>query len=394
MFSLSSIISVRAKGTSASRMRIDSRYAPALATVGLFVAMLTVGSVRFPNFLSAQVFLNLLIDHSFLVVVAVGMTFVILSGGIDLSVGAVVALSMILSAKMLQLGLNPGLVVVLVLLMGFAFGSVQGLLIQYFDIQPFIATLAGMFLARGLCYVTSLDSIPIRDSFYTAMSQTRIGLLFIRTPDYHVYGSVIVSVSDAFISPAVLIALTVVAFAFFVLHHTRFGRTVYAIGGNENSAVLMGLAVARTKVLVYAVSGLCAAMGGILWNLYSLSGFPLAGIGMELDAIAAVVVGGALLTGGYGYVLGSVVGVLILGLVQTFIAFDGTLSSWWTRIFIGTLLLIFILLQRLFSGRGLRVPAGLRAIPKVPAKPSEKAGAADQGTQPPHHGTATPYQRD
>jgi simple sugar transport system permease protein len=375
MSSLSNIIRVRGGKPSAARLRIDPRFAPTVATAGLFVVMLVVGAVRFPNFLSAQVFLNLLIDHSFLIVVAVGMTFVILSGGIDLSVGAVVALSMILSAKMLHLGLNPGLVIVLVLVMGFVFGTFQGLLIQYFDIQPFIATLAGMFLARGLCYVTSLDSIPIRDPFFTGMSQTRIGLLFIRTPDYHVYGQVLVPVSDAFVSPAVLLALVVVAVAFFVLHHTRFGRTVYAIGGNENSAVLMGLAVTRTKVLVYAISGLCAAIGGILWNLYSLSGFPLAGIGMELDAIASVVVGGALLTGGYGYVIGSVVGVLILGLVQTFIAFDGTLSSWWTRIFIGTLLLVFILLQRLFSRKGFTLPGRRAETVKVPVKPLEKPAA-------------------
>jgi simple sugar transport system permease protein len=374
MSSLSNIIPIRAGRLSVARLRIDPRYAPTVAAAGLFIVMLVVGAVRFPNFLSAQVFLNLLIDHSFLVVVAVGMTFVILSGGIDLSVGAVVALSMILSAKMLHLGLNPGLVILLVLVMGFVFGTFQGLLIQYFDIQPFIATLAGMFLARGLCYVTSLDSIPIRDPFFTTMSQTRIGLLFIRTPDYHVFGQVIVPVSDAFVSPAVLLALTVVAIAFFFLHHTRFGRTVYAIGGNENSAVLMGLAVTRTKILVYAISGLCAAMGGILWNLYSLSGFPLAGIGMELDAIAAVVVGGALLTGGYGFVIGSVVGVLILGVVQTFIAFDGTLSSWWTRIFIGTLLLVFILLQRLFSRKGFTVP-GRAAISKVPVKPLDEPAA-------------------
>jgi ribose/xylose/arabinose/galactoside ABC-type transport system permease subunit len=376
MSSLSSILRVRDGNPAARRLRIDPRYTPTAAAAGLFVVMLAVGAVQFPNFLSAQVFLNLLIDHSFLIVVAVGMTFVILSGGIDLSVGAVVALSMILSAKMLRQGLNPGLVILLVLSMGFAFGAFQGWLIQYFDIQPFIATLAGMFLARGLCYVTSLDSIPIRDPFFTAMSQTRIGFLFIRTPDYQVFGQVIVPVRDAFVSPAVVIALVVVAIAFFVLHHTRFGRTVYAIGGSENSAVLMGLAVTRTKVLVYAISGLCAAMGGILWNLYSLSGFPRAGIGMELDAIAAVVVGGALLTGGYGYVIGSVVGVLILGLVQTFIEFDGTLSSWWTRIFIGTLLLVFILLQRLFSRNGLTVLG--RAIARRPGKPVDKPAAISE----------------
>ena len=364
---------------SAVRIRVDPRYAPTLATIALFVAMVGVGSLRFPNFLSAQVLLNLLIDHSFLLVVAVGMTFVIISGGIDLSVGAVVALAMILSAKLLRQGWNPALVVALVLLMGFVYGSAQGLLIQYFDIQPFIATLAGMILARGLCYVTSLDSIPIRDALYTAVSQTRIGLLFVRTPDYQYYGTVLVPVRDAFVSPAVVIALLVVAIAFVVLHYTRFGRTVYAIGGSENSAVLMGLAVPRTKVLVYAVSGTCSAIGGILWNVYSLSGFPRAGIGMELDAIAAVVVGGALLTGGYGYVLGSVVGVLILGLVQTFIEFDGTLSSWWTKIFIGGLLLVFIIVQRLLSRRTLRLPRS-RRVRASPSQPVSEPAAVNRPT--------------
>lgn len=361
------------------RIRVDPRYAPTMATIALFVAMVVVGSLRFPNFLSAQVFANLLIDHSFLLVVAVGMTFVIVSGGIDLSVGAVVALAMILSAKLLRQGWNPALVIALVLALGFAYGSAQGLLIHYFDIQPFIATLAGMIFARGLCYVTSLDSIPIRDGLYTAASQTRIGLLFVRTPDYHYYGTVLVPVRDFFVSPAVVLALLVVAVAFVVLHYTRFGRTVYAMGGNESSAVLMGLAVPRTKVLVYAISGLCSATGGILWNVYSLSGFPRAGIGMELDAIAAVVVGGALLSGGYGYVLGSVVGVLILGLVQTFIEFDGTLSSWWTKIFIGALLLIFILVQRLLSRRTLRLPRS-RGVRKAPFQPVGEPAPAERPT--------------
>ena len=333
MTSLTTATPVAGKRRSSRRIPAP-RYAPTLATVGLFIAMFAIGSGMYPNFGSPQVFLNLFIDNNFLLVVAVGMTFVILSGGIDLSVGAVVALSMMASAKLLQQGWNPAAVIVLVLVLGALFGTVMGLLIQYFDIQPFIVTLAGMFLARGLSYMISLDAIPIRDPFYTVMAQARIGVR-----------------SVAFVSAGVLLALVVVAIAFVVLHHTRFGRTVYAIGGNENSAVLMGLAVTRTKVLVYGVSGLCSAIGGILFSLYSLSGFPQAGIGMELDAIAAVVVGGALLTGGSGYLVGSVVGVLVLGLVQTFIEFNGTLSSWWTRIFIGTLLLGFILLQRLFSRR-------------------------------------------
>ncbi|WP_120521244.1 galactofuranose ABC transporter, permease protein YjfF [Arthrobacter celericrescens] len=321
------------KGSAPRRqLRGNARYAPTFATLGLFLAMFAVGAGMYPSFLSGQVFLNLFIDNTFLIVLAVGMTFVILTGGIDLSVGAVVALSMMVAATLLQQGWNPAAVIVLVLLIGSTLGLAMGLIIHHFEIQPFIVTLAGMFLARGLCYVISLDSIPVTEGFFTGMAQAQIPLP-----------------GDLFVSPGVILALAIVAAAFFVLHHTRFGRTVYAIGGNENSAMLMGLPVRTTKVLVYALSGFCSAVAGILFSFYSLSGYSLAAQGMELDAIAAVVIGGTLLTGGTGYVLGSVVGVLVLGIVQTFIAYDGTLSSWWTKIVIGALLLAFILLQRLFT---------------------------------------------
>ena len=325
-------LTVKKPSPARSRLQGGARYAPTLATVGLFMAMFAVGAGMYPSFLSGQVFLNLFIDNTFLIVLAVGMTFVILTGGIDLSVGAVVALSMMVSATLLQQGWSAGAVIVLVLLIGGGLGLLMGLIIQYFDIQPFIVTLAGMFLARGLCYVISLDSIPVTEGFFTGMAQAQIPLA-----------------GDLFVSPGVLLALGIVAIAFFVLHHTRFGRTVYAIGGNEHSAMLMGLPVKTTKILVYSLSGLCSAVAGILFSFYSLSGYSLAAQGMELDAIAAVVIGGTLLTGGTGYVLGSVVGVLVLGIVQTFIAYDGTLSSWWTKIVIGGLLLVFILLQRLFA---------------------------------------------
>ncbi|MGV0110228.1 galactofuranose ABC transporter, permease protein YjfF [Arthrobacter sp. CP30] len=318
--------------TRISKLEGKARYAPTLATVGLFLAMFAAGAVMYPGFLSGQVFLNLLVDNTFLIVLAVGMTFVILTGGIDLSVGSVVALSMMIAASLLQAGWNPVAVIALVLLTGATFGLLMGLVIQVFEIQPFIVTLAGLFLARGLCYVISVDSITVTDPFFTAMAQARIPLG-----------------GRMFISPGVVIALLVVALAVYLLHQTRFGRTVYAIGGGESSALLMGLAVPRTKVLVYGISGLCSAIAGILFSFYSLSGYSLAATGLELDAIAAVVVGGTLLTGGYGYVLGSLAGVLILGIVQTFISYEGTLSSWWTRIVIGALLLAFILLQKLFS---------------------------------------------
>jgi simple sugar transport system permease protein len=153
------------------------------------------------------------------------------------------------------------------------------------------------------------------------------------------------------ISPSVIVALIVVVIAFVVLHYTRTGRTVYAIGGSDHSAMLMGLPVSRTKVLVYVISGFCSAVAGVLFTFYTLSGYSLTAVGMELDAIAAVVIGGTLLTGGYGFVLGSLLGVLLLGIIQTIISFEGTLSSWWTKIVIGSLLLVFIILQRLLTSR-------------------------------------------
>jgi len=141
----------------------------------------------------------------------------------------------------------------------------------------------------------------------------------------------------------------VVLIGIYLSHFTKFGRNVYAIGGNEQSAVLLGLPVGRTKVIIYTLNGALSALAGIVYTVYTLSGYPLACVGLELDVIAAVVIGGTLLSGGMGYVEGTLVGVLILGLIQTFITFQGTLSSWWTRIAIGILLFIFILLQTYIS---------------------------------------------
>ena len=313
---------------------MNRRLLPLSITILLFIGMAAFGALRYDGFLSPQVFLNLLIDNAFLCVVAVGMTFVILSGGIDLSVGAVIALTTMISAALLDAGWNPYLSMALVLALGAAFGALQGLLIQQFQLAPFIVTLAGMFLARGCCYLISTESIPINDPTYTAIAQARIPVGF-----------------DSSLTIGALIALAVVLAGMRVAHATEFGRTVYAIGGGEPSARLMGLSVASTEVGVYLLSGFCAALGGVVMTFYMLSGYSLHAVGLELDAIAAVVIGGTLLSGGVGYVAGTLFGVLILGIIQTLIAFDGTLSSWWTKIVVGVLLLLFCLLQRLFEAR-------------------------------------------
>lgn len=311
-----------------------TRVLPVIATFVLFVLLFGVGSARYEGFLSGQVLANLFIDNAFLIVLAVGMTFVILTGGIDLSVGSVVALSTMLAAALLRAGLPAPVVVVGVLAAGSLLGLLMGLVIHHFEIQPFIVTLAGMFLARGLCFVIGVESISIKDPFFRALATGTIELP----------GGVVITWS-------VVIALVIVAVAAWVLHRTRFGRTLYAIGGSESSARLMGLPVGRVKVAAYAISGLLASVAGLLFSLYMLSGYGLHAVGMELDAIAAVVIGGTLLAGGVGWVAGSLLGVLVLGVIQTLISFQGTLSSWWTKIAIGTLLLLFVVMQRIFMRR-------------------------------------------
>ena len=311
-------------------LRIPAKYAPILTTLALLVSMFSIGAVRYPGFATGQVIINVFIDNSFLLVVAIGMTFVILTGGIDLSVGSVVALSSRMSALLIKHGWPTLAAILAVLLIGSALGWAMGCVIHYFEIQPFIVTLAGMFLARGLCYAITVDAVSITKPGYVAIAEHSFGLP-----------------GGMYVTAGVLVALATAIVGIYVLHYTQLGRNVYAVGGNAQSALLMGLPVARTKIAVYTISGFCSALGGVLLSFYMLSGSGSLGIGMELDAIAAVVIGGTLLTGGTGYLAGSVLGVLVLGLIQTLINFQGTLSSWWTRIVIGLLLFVFILLQRL-----------------------------------------------
>jgi simple sugar transport system permease protein len=311
---------------------VDPRTLPIVVTVVLFAALFGFGSVMYTGFFSLQVLLGLIVDNAFLLIVAIGMTFVIVSGGIDLSVGSVVALTTILCALFTERFHWPVWIILpLVLAFGALYGAAMGAMIHFFRLQPFIVTLAGMFLARGACFLITTQSITISDPTFRVLSAFHLDL------------------GGASLTTGALIAIAVLAGAVFVAHYTRFGRNVYAIGGNERSAVLMGLPVARTKVGVYALSGFCSALGGVVFTLYVLSGYGLQGQGMELDAIAATVIGGTLLTGGVGYVVGTLFGVGILGTIQTLITFDGTLSSWWTRIVIGALLCAFCLLQRLIE---------------------------------------------
>jgi ribose/xylose/arabinose/galactoside ABC-type transport system permease subunit len=310
----------------------NTRHIPILATLSLLVLMYSVGVVNYENFGDPSVIVNLFRDNAVLLVVAVGMTFVILTGGIDLSVGAVISLTTTLTATLLQGGWPPLVVLPAVLLLGALIGAGQGAVIHFFKVEPFIATLAGLFLARGLALFINQESIPIRDKMWTAISDYRIEL------------------ADGVVTkPIAIVALLAVIIAAAVLAWTRFGRNVYAVGGNADSALLMGLPVGRTKIAVYTISGFCAALGGVLFSINSTSGWALQGNGLELDAIAACVIGGVLLTGGSGFVWGTLLGVLVSGLIRTIINFQGDLNSAWSRIIIGVLLFGFIVMQRIVT---------------------------------------------
>lgn len=309
---------------------MSARFIPVVVTAVLFLALLIAGSLQFSGFASPRVLLNLLTDNSFLAIMALGMTFVILSGGIDLSVGSVLALSSVLCAVLVEkYGWHPLQAIPVVLIAGAAFGAIMGSLIHVYKLQPFIVTLAGMFFARGLATVLSEQSIPIVHSFFDTVNN---------------FGFTVPG--GGWIGSATFLLIGVFAFGIWLAHSTRLGGYIYALGGSSQSATLLGVPMGLTTISIYTLSSTLAALSGIVYTFYTASGYALSGVGMELDAIAAVVIGGTLLTGGYGYVLGTLLGVMIMGLIQTWISFHGSLNSWWTKIFIGSLVLAFIIFQR------------------------------------------------
>lgn len=317
-----------------------------IITIVLFVLMYITGMVVFAdkNFGKLQVFLNLFISNAGLIVAAVGMTMVLITGGIDISVGSVIGMTCMLLAWMMEkqgVGAIPAILIVLVV--GIVFGLCQGFLVAYLKIQPFIVTLAGMFFARGMTAIISSEMISIQNKTFLAMANKKFYLPFGGTVNKK--GVMVLP----YIYPSVIIALLVLVAVFIVLRYTKLGRAIYAVGGNEQSAMLMGLNVRRTKLKVYVINGFLAALGGFVFCLNSCGGFVEQARGFEMEAIASAVIGGTLLTGGVGNVIGSLFGVMIKGTIETFITFQGTLSSWWTRIAIAALLAFFIILQSIFA---------------------------------------------
>jgi len=306
------------------------RFGAQLIAFAVFVLIYFIGGRLYPAMQKPQVFFNLFINDGSLLLVSIGMTLVILTGGIDLSVGGVIALVSTASAALLRGGVSPYIVMPLMIVLGISLGALLGWIIQVLKVQPFIATLMGLFFARGMAYIISLTSVTIKDAVYMKLALTPVYIPFI--PKAYVY-------------PATLIGPIMLLVAIYLIFFTRFGRTIYAIGSNEQSALLMGLPVPRTKILVYAFSGFCSALAGIVFSISLLAGYGQFATGMELDSIAAVVIGGTALTGGVGNVIGTLFGVLIHGTIVSILQFNGTLSSWWTRIGVGILTLVAIGVQ-------------------------------------------------
>ena len=329
------------------KMKINSNDVLLIITIILFAVMYLAGCIIFNDkgFTHFQTFLNILINNAGLICIASGMTCVLLIGGIDISVASVVALDcMFLAVGIEQWGMSSPILMLLVLLMGIALGVVQGFCIAYLDIQPFIVTMAGMFFARGLTAVICTEQVSIvSDPLMVALAGTKLIIPF--GGHYNKKGVY----QAPYIRASVVVALIVVLIIFLILRYTKFGRSLYAVGGNQQSATLMGLDVKKTKMKAYVLSSFLASIGGICYCLNTMCGTTTQAAGLEMDAISSAVIGGTLLTGGVGNVVGSLFGVLINGTISTLVKSHGKLVSSWANIITAILLCFFIVLQAVFA---------------------------------------------
>ncbi|HEX8180309.1 MAG TPA: ABC transporter permease [Pyrinomonadaceae bacterium] len=314
-----------------------ARVASFLQRQGVLVALVLVGgfaAYRYPQFLTENNLTNVLRQNSMLGLVALGMTFVILTGGIDLSVGSLLAVAGVVAAHLA----GHGLIVALVAGVAFAgvLGLVNGIVIAKARIQPFIVTLAMMIAARGLALV------------YTGEQTVRVDR---SAQGFTELGRGTFDIGPLSLPVPVVVLVAAYLTGWLVLNHTRFGRHVFSIGDNEEAARLMGLNVGRVTMGVYALSGALAGLAGVILASRLGAGQPVAGLGWELDAIAAVVVGGTLLTGGQGSALFTLVGVLLLGVIFNIFNLEGSITPWWQQVLRGLILLAVVVVQNRLSRR-------------------------------------------
>lgn len=318
-----------------------------LITIGLFIVMYIAGCAVYSQkgFTHLQTFLNILINNSGLLCVTCGMTCVMLTGGIDISVGSLIAMDcMFIAVGIEKWSMNPILLMILVLVIGVVFGLVQGFCVGYLKLQPFIVTMAGMFFGRGMTAVICTEQVSVSSSeLFVKIAQAKIELPF------GAYTNNRGVLQVPYVRIPVVIALIVLILVFLMLKYTKFGRSLYAVGGSEQSAVMMGLDVAKTKLKAYVLSSVLCSIGGICYCLNTMSGSVQQATGLEMDAISSAVIGGTLLTGGVGNVIGSFFGVLINGTISTLVKTNGKLLSSWSNIAVAALLCFFIILQSVFA---------------------------------------------
>ena len=318
-------------------------------TVCIFFGMYVSGwSVWGGGFRNPQQFLDLFNNNAFLIIVSCGLSIVMVVGGIDISVGGITAL--VTMSCVVYLDDHSGSVfgaIALALGIGIAFGILHGFLISYLEIQPFIITLAGMFLARGLTTIISVDPRTSKHEAFLNLKNTNVRLPWKWIGSYGKTGNFI----PAKVELGVIIALAIVLIVFIMLRWTRFGRNLYAIGGNSQSALTLGINVKRTKFFAYLICGLLSGIGGFVYLLHTGAGDVANATQAEMKAIAAAIIGGTLLTGGVGNVVGTLFGVLSLATIDNIVRAAGLTKPWWQKITTGAMLCFFILLQSVVLAR-------------------------------------------
>ena len=298
------------------------------------------------GFRTPQTFLNLFNNNASLIIISCGLSLVMITGGIDISVGGVTALVCMSCA--VNLDLHGGNVVTSMLIalgIGLAFGLVQGFLIAYLDIQPFIVTLAGMFFARGLTTIVHTDPFNVQNEDFVKLRDTRItipGLGSTNRKGIYV---------DAYIEIGVVIAIVIVLALFFMLRWSKLGRNFYAVGGNQQSALMLGINVKRTKFFSYVLCGLLAGIAGYVYFMHAGSGSPSHAQGAEMNAIASSIIGGTMLTGGVGNIIGTLFGVLSLNTIKDIVSSIGLQDAWWTGITVAVMLCLFLIIQSIVMTR-------------------------------------------
>ena len=306
------------------------------------LAMLLLGG----GFLRPQQIFDMLNDNASLIIVSCGLTIVMIGGGIDISVGAVTSLVVMSCAIFLNKGGNMFLTVLLAVGIGLAFGLVQGFLISYLEIQPFIVTLAGMFFARGMTTILSVDPQKVTNKTFLKLhsnKEIKIRWLGHRVPN----GNII----PAEMEIGVIVAITIVILVFLLLKFGRLGRNFYAMGGNQQSALMLGINVKRTRFLSYVICGLLSGISGYVFLMHTAAGNATNAAGMEMNAIASSIIGGTLLTGGVGNVIGTFFGTMSLTTIKKIVVSSGLNDPWWQSITTGGMLCFFILLQSVVLGR-------------------------------------------